>query len=157
MRDAEWARGWGELIVAYPARDEANEQTGLRAGLYRKHLDDLEPAAWLFAVERVIRSEAWFPTVAQLRAHAEAWRPPVLPALPPSEEEREEARAAARRGLELVMAAVVEVEPNLAGAGPVRSAVTFPEPLTVEATDDRLALLRAQAEQIQAAPAAQEA
>ena len=151
MQDAQWARGWAELIVAYPQREEASEQGALRAALYRKHLDDLAPDAWLFGVEQVIRTETWFPTVAHLRACADAWRPPVLPALPMSEEEREDARAAARAGLAMLQAAF-----DAGAVGPVRAMPEVRPEVVVEASEDRIALLKRQAEEIQAAPAAVE-
>lgn len=147
MRDSEWSKGWTELSIAYPPREEADEVAASRANLYRKHLDDVPPEAWLFAVTQAIRSDSWCPTIARLRDFVDAWRPPVLPALPPSEEEREEQRAASRKGLELVMEAVAE----RTGEPAAPAVAAPPEPLTVEATEDRLALLRAQAEAIKGA------
>lgn len=146
MTDAEWSRGWGELTVAYPQRDEASEQTALRASLYRKHLDDLDPPAWLSAVTQAIRTESWFPAVARLRECADAWRAPVLPALPMTEEEKQAGRAAAVRGLELVKAAVVRT--SVTTERPAIQTFGF-GPAVVEASDERLDLLRRQAEQIQ--------
>jgi hypothetical protein len=146
MTDAEWSRGWGELTVAYPQRDEASEQTALRASLYRKHLDDLDPRAWLHAVTEAIRTEAWFPAVARLRECAGAWREPVLPSLPMTEEEREERREAARAGLRMIEAAVYGARKS---EEPRVTLPDMPEPRVVTVSDERLDVLRRQAEQIQ--------
>lgn len=159
MNDSDWATGWRDLGLSYPQREEAEEVVASRAGLYRRHLDDLAPAAWLFAVETVIGSSRWFPTVAELREAAAAWRPEVAGYLPPSskteaelEAEREESREAARRGLEMIRAAYQESAKSL----PPVPVVSLPEPAEVRVTEERLTELRRQAGEITADPATPE-
>jgi len=115
-----------------------------RAGLYREHLDELADAPWLHAVREAVRHERWFPTIAALLDYAGAWRPPVSGLLPErrTPEEREEDRALARRGLELVKAAVASV-PRLPAPAP------YIEPATVVvAGAERVDILRVQALEI---------
>jgi hypothetical protein len=150
----------GELVLGLARADETREKSDARAQLYRKHLDDLTDEAWLYAVDGVMKTCTFFPTIAELRAAAETWRPESAGFLPPArrtDEERAADAEATRRGLELIRAAVgdsagevVKPMPDAAVEQPKREGV-------VEATEDRLALLRAQANEIQAASAAQEA
>jgi hypothetical protein len=130
--------------------DETREKADARAQLYRRHLDDLTDEAWLYAVDGVMKTCTFFPTIAELRAAAETWRPESAGYLPPArrtDEERAADAEATRRGLEMVRAAVGEDAGD--PVKPMPSAKV--ERPAHEATEDRLALLRAQAEAIQEA------
>lgn len=163
MNDRDWATGWADLQLSYPEREEMPETKASRAGLYRRHVDDLDGPAWLYAVEHCIASSKWFPTVAELRDAALAYRPPVAGLLqtsqrPPEEveAERAEARAAAKKGLEMVKAAVAEAQQRGAVVV-VKAEPAQPMPKPSDEVEERLALLRRQREQVMAAPAVEEA
>jgi hypothetical protein len=103
-----YARGMSDLAVAFPAgREEDAQIANERGRIYRQHLDDLTDAAFAYAVSQAIARERWFPTVAALREYA-AGAPPPAGALPAPrspeaiEASREEARANARGGLEII-------------------------------------------------------
>jgi hypothetical protein len=150
MTDAAWVRGMGELVLGLARADETREKADARAQLYRRHLDDLTDEAWLYAVDGVMKTCTFFPTIAELRAAAETWRPESAGYLPPArrtDEERAADAEATRRGLEMVRAAVGEDVGD--PVKPMPSAKV--ERPAHEATEDRLALLRAQAEAIQEA------
>lgn len=49
-----------------------------------------------------LRSEEWFPAIATLLRHSEAYAPPALPEPRRTPEEREADRQAAKRGLEMI-------------------------------------------------------
>ena len=122
MKDHAWARGMAELQKSgLPGWPTDPQESAMRAELYRRHLDDLGEDAWLHAVAEAVRQGRWFPLVEALRGYAAEWAPaqPLLPPARRSEEQLAEAREAARRGLELVRAAVAER--GLPAGEPVRS------------------------------------
>jgi hypothetical protein len=156
MTDAAWVRGMGELVLGLARAHETREKADARAQLYRRHLDDLSDEAWLYAVDGVMKTCTFFPTIAELRAAAETWRPESAGYLPPArrtDEERAADAEATRRGLEMVRAAVGEDVGDPVKPMPAAKVERQPREGTVEATEDRLALLRAQAEAIQEAGA----
>lgn len=152
MTDAAWLRGMGELVLGLARQDESREKSDARARLYRKHLDDLNDEAWLYAVDGVMKTCTFFPTIAELRAAAESWRPEAAGFLPPARRTPEEIAAdaeATRRGLEMIRAAVGEAAGDPVKPMPAAGVGLQPRDTEVEATEDRLALLRAQREAIQ--------
>jgi hypothetical protein len=115
--------------------------------VYREALDDLPAEAWAHGAREAIRTErtTFLPAAGKLREYAGGFRPSAL-ALPPGRRTPAELatdRAEARRGVELVRAALESRGVTLPASDngtPVRT--------MVEADDDRLAILRAQAQRI---------
>lgn len=146
MRDRTWAEGMAALqksgLPGWPT--ESQESAG-RADLYRRHLDDLSDDAWIFAVREAITNERWFPTVAALRDYASSYTSAraFLPEPRRTPEQVEADRKEARRGLELVKAAMESAQPVAQVTMPVAKAMP-----PIEASDERLAELRQQAEEI---------
>jgi len=145
VTDEAWVRGFGDLVLAFPNREQSSQEAQSRAVVYRRHLDDLTDPQWKHAVAVVIRSERWFPTVAALRDYAETWTPPVagyLGSAPRTEEQDTLDREAARKGLERIKAAVTE---RLRDLPPMPALGELPAaPRVVVAHDDRLEELRRQ-------------
>ncbi len=161
MNDVAWALGMAELqksgLPGWPT-DPAVSTT--RSELYRRHLDDIADAAWLYAVAEAIRRETWFPTVAKLREYASGWAP-TYPALPPGRtpEQLEADREATRRGLALVQATVAE-RLSLPTIPPPVQQMPAATPHDVEAErrrEARLEVLRQQAAAITAAESSESA
>ena len=114
MTDREWMTGWAELMKAglngWPT--EAGEAAH-RAALYRRLLDDLSGAAWIYAVDEALKAETWFPPVAILRRFAAEYVPKPAGYLVPISleraqelraEQREQNREIAKKGLALIRA-----------------------------------------------------
>lgn len=145
MTDEAWVRGFGELILAFPNREQTTVEATARAQLYRKHLDTLSDEQWGYAVRLAILRDGWFPTVARLLEFGESYTPPAagyLGPAPRTQEQEQVDREAARKGLELVKAAVAE------RGLPILPPPSMPEPVVVVAHDDRLDDLRRQREKI---------
>jgi hypothetical protein len=147
MTDESWTTGMHALVVAFPDREMNRGYASDRGALYRHHLNHLTDEAWMHAVSEAIRTERWFPTIAALLDLAGEYRPALLYIGPAkrTEEEAEEARAQARRGLELVKQAVAERVKKLP---PAPAPSPLPEANVVVAHDDRLDKLRQQAKVI---------
>jgi len=134
-----------QLVACCTSADLTPEMAHLRGRCYREDLSDLTDDGWLRAV-KLARQRKWFPSVEELRelAHEATAVAGFLPPARRTDEEAEADRVAARKGLELVRSAVQERAKDL----PPVPGVTLPQVLVVEATDDRLELLRRQAAEI---------
>lgn len=154
ISDRAWVEGMAQLVACCSSADLTPEMAHVRGRCYREDLQDLTDDGWLRAVKRA-RQGKWFPAIDELREFAKE-AVEVAGFLPPArrtDEEAEADRQAAKRGLELCRAAA-GVDRDPVKPMPDAAAQAQPKDTEVEATEDRLALLRAQAEQIQAAPAA---
>jgi hypothetical protein len=113
MTDAAFARGMGQMAAVFQNREEDAAVKNTRGQVYRKVLDYLSDAEFLFAVEMALKYERWFPTPASLISFADEYEPPTL-ALPSGrspeqlEADREAARGNIRSGAELVRAELVK-------------------------------------------------
>ena len=107
MTDEEWAHGMGRLQGAgLPGWPQDQEQSRLRARIYREELSDLAGGAWIHAAREAIRRCKWFPTVSELRAISDEWKPPVRALLEAAPDlSPEERRENTRRGMEMIRAA----------------------------------------------------
>lgn len=76
MTDAAWVKGMGQLVLALERRTLSPSEARARAGIYRRHLDDLSDEQWLQAVDRAVATMEWFPSIAALRRFAQ---PAALP------------------------------------------------------------------------------
>ena len=145
ISDRAWVEGMAQLVACCTSADLTPEMAHLRGRCYREDLSDLTDDGWLRAV-KLARQRKWFPSVEELRelAHEATAVAGFLPPARRTDEEAEADRVAARKGLELVRSAVHERAKDL----PPVPVVTLPQPRVVEATDDRLEILRRQAAEI---------
>lgn len=117
----------------------------LRGRCYREDLADLTDSQWLHAVKQA-RQRRWFPSVEEILRQEGTCGDVRLRVLEPrrTPEQMEADRAEARIGLEMVKAAVASAP---AGAFVQVSAPVKSMP-PIEATPERLAELRRQADEI---------
>lgn len=99
MTDEAWAKGMHDLVML-PDREMSQEYAADRGEVYRRVLDHLTDAEWLYAVAEALKYERWFPAPATLISFADEYVPPGL-ALPAgrTSEQIEADRIAARENL----------------------------------------------------------
>ncbi len=107
MTDAAFREGMKLMAAVYPDRDEDDAVKATRGQAYRRILDYLTDAEWIFAVSLALQYEKWFPTPASLISYADEYMPTtkVLPAprdMDALEVERAERRGEIKSGMELV-------------------------------------------------------
>jgi hypothetical protein len=117
VTEEAWQKGSALLEANLPRRDATKGVQSLRGATYRQELGHLTDDQWEFAVWETIRNEDWFPSIATLLRYASEYEPPVL-ALPPArrtDEEREQARVDAKRGLDMIRQACKDRGFDIAG------------------------------------------
>lgn len=138
MTDEAWIRGWTELAATLPDKDQEPVVLGVRGQVYRRELGKLTDQSWLYAVSEAVRNERWFPTVACLLDYAndapETRDAAMLKAYVPTDQDRDKAKEAARRGVEMCREAFERVTGEK--APPIKSM-----PKVVTLTDQRRAEL----------------
>lgn len=103
LTDAQWSEGWDELKATLPDREIPDPLLAARRGSsYRRELGHLTSEQWTFAVRAAVRSCRWFPTIAELIGFASELPAPSRLALPEDTRTREERRADAVRGLQVM-------------------------------------------------------
>lgn len=159
-----WSGPWARLVLAFPWPVMSAANDAKRSALYREHLGWLKPAEWAAVVDAAIAGETdrSLPPVAVLlraarsirrRSNGDEERP-----APRTQAQIEAGKKAARAGLELLrrehlsalgVAALKSGSPGV--AKPMPPALDQSRELTaaeLAQRDERLALLRAQAQEI---------
>jgi hypothetical protein len=149
MTDAAWVQGMALLTaLGLPGWPTDPKESDMRSAVMREVLDDLCDAEFIHGCRTAAARERFFPGPGVIREYAEAYVSPY-PLLGPARSvaDREADRAEAIKGIEILRAAVHELDPALA-----RSFVMPPTPKGAEviATDERLSELRRQAAAITA-------
>lgn len=149
MTQAAWIKGMAMLAATTKSPDLTPEMATVRGQTYHRLLAHLSDKAWFYAVDQAIEAPGgWFPSVGDLLDDANRAPQTEHRALLVADTRTpDERRAEARNGLTLVKGAYSEA----VKAGTVAPTVPRrpPAPAIIEASDERMDLLRRQAQEIQ--------